>query len=98
MTISATEVARLANLARIELTEQELSELVPKLDVILDALQSVSQFADADVPPTAHPYGLENVLRADQVRPSFAPESMLAGAPDSEDEQFRVPRILDEEA
>jgi len=50
-----------------------------------------------DVPPTSHPYPLQNVLRPDERRPSLDRDAVLAGAPDTEDGQFRVPPVLGEE-
>lgn len=98
MGLTAADVARLAELARIELTDDELVRMAPQLDVILEAVASVSEVAGADVPPTSHALPLSNVFRDDVVRPSLSVEQALAGAPAVEDAQFRVPRILGEEA
>lgn len=97
MALTETEVAKLAELARIELTSEELRTFAPQLDVILEAVASVAQVATDDVPPTSHALGLTNVFRDDVVRPSLTPEQALAMAPVAEDDRFRVPRILDEE-
>jgi aspartyl-tRNA(Asn)/glutamyl-tRNA(Gln) amidotransferase subunit C len=96
--LTAKEVARLGELARIRLTETELNQLAPQLDVILQAVASVSAVAGADVPPTSHALALTNVFRADVVQPSLDAAAVLAGAPAVEDGRFRVPRILGEEA
>lgn len=98
MVLSPQEVARLAELARIELTDEELAKLAPQLDVILESVKSVSQVASLDIPPSSHALDLTNVFRPDEVKPSWTPEQMLASAPDSQGDQFRVPRILDQEA
>lgn len=97
MALTAADVARLAGLARIELSDEELERMAPQLDIILEAVASVSAVAGAGVPPTSHALPLTNVLRADEVRPSLSAEQALAGAPAVEDGQFRVPRILGEE-
>ncbi len=98
MALTAKEVARLGELARIRLTEAELNQLAPQLEVILAAVASVSEVAGADVPLTSHALPLTNVFRADEVQPSLAPQDVLAAAPAVEDGRFRVPRILGEEA
>lgn len=98
MTLSLQEVARLADLARIELTEEELELLAPQLDVILDAVKSVADVADKDIKPTSHAIDMTNVFRADTVHESWPRKAMLAGAPDVENGQFRVPQILSEES
>jgi aspartyl-tRNA(Asn)/glutamyl-tRNA(Gln) amidotransferase subunit C len=96
--ITREEVAHLAHLARIDLSDDELDHLAPQLSVILEAVASVSQVAADDIPPTSHAVPLTNVFRPDQVRPCLSPEEALAGAPEAEDQRFRVPRILGEEA
>ena len=98
MPLSPQDVADLARLARIELTDQELAHLAPQLDVILESVAAVTGVAGADVPPTSHALPLTNVFRADEVRPSLPTEQVLAMAPAAEASRFRVPRILDEEA
>ncbi len=97
MALTTAEVARLAALARIELSAEELARLAPQLDVILDAVAQVTEVAGGDVPPMSHALPLTNVFRADEVRSSLPVEQVLAGAPSVEDERFRVPRILGEE-
>jgi aspartyl-tRNA(Asn)/glutamyl-tRNA(Gln) amidotransferase subunit C len=96
--ISREEVAHLADLARIDLSDSELDHLAPQLAVILDSIASLSDVAAEDVPPTSHPLPLTNVFRADEVRPGLTAEEALAGAPAVEEQRFSVPRILDEEA
>jgi aspartyl-tRNA(Asn)/glutamyl-tRNA(Gln) amidotransferase subunit C len=95
--ITREEAAHLARLSRLALTDEELDHLAGQLDVILASVARVSEVADADVPPTSHSLPLTNVFRADEVRPSLTPQAVLAGAPASEEQRFRVPRILDEE-
>lgn len=97
MALTTADVARLAALARIELTEQELERFAPELDIILEAVASVSEVADADVPPMSHALPLTNVFRADVVVPGLTQEQALGGAPSVEEGRFRVPRILGEE-
>ncbi|MBM7507016.1 aspartyl-tRNA(Asn)/glutamyl-tRNA(Gln) amidotransferase subunit C [Nocardioides salarius] len=95
--ITRDEVAHLATLARIDLSDDELDHLAPQLSVILDSVASISEVAGADVPPTSHPLPLTNVFREDVVRPGLSAEEALAGAPASEEQRFMVPRILGDE-
>lgn len=97
MALTAQEVARLAGLARLQLTDAECAELAPELDVILTSVHQVATVAAADVPLMTHALPLVNVTRPDVVQPSLTPEQALAGAPDSEDGRFRVPQILSED-
>jgi aspartyl-tRNA(Asn)/glutamyl-tRNA(Gln) amidotransferase subunit C len=94
--LSPDDVAALARLARIEMTEAELVHLAPQLDVILESVASVSDVAADDIPPTSHALPLTNVFREDLVRPSLPVADVLAGAPAAEQDRFRVPRILGE--
>jgi len=94
--LSPDDVAALARLARIEMTEAELVHLAPQLDVILESVASVSDVAADDIPPTSHALPLTNVFREDVVRPSLPVADVLAGAPAAEQDRFRVPRILGE--
>ncbi|HEY8300526.1 MAG TPA: Asp-tRNA(Asn)/Glu-tRNA(Gln) amidotransferase subunit GatC [Jatrophihabitans sp.] len=96
--ISRDDVAHLARLARLAVTDDELDLFAGQLDVILGAVARVGEVAAADIPPTTHAVPLSNVLRADEITPSLPREAVLAGAPSVEDEKFRVPRILAEEA
>lgn len=95
--ITRAEVAHLARLARLDLTDGELDHYAGQLDVILQAVARVSEVATADIPATSHPIPLENVFREDVVRPGLDRAEVLAAAPAHEDDRFRVPRILDEE-
>jgi aspartyl-tRNA(Asn)/glutamyl-tRNA(Gln) amidotransferase subunit C len=96
--ISRDEVAHLADLARIDLSEEELDHLAPQLSVILESIASISEVAADDVPPTSHALPLTNVFREDVVRPGLTAEQALAGAPAVDQQRFMVPRILGEEA
>ncbi len=95
--ISRDDVANLANLARIDLSDDELNHLSNELAVILDAVARVQEVAGEDVPPTSHPLPLKNVFRVDEVRPSLTPDEALSGAPAQEEQRFKVPQILGEE-
>jgi aspartyl-tRNA(Asn)/glutamyl-tRNA(Gln) amidotransferase subunit C len=96
-TISREEVAHLARLARLAVSDEELDRFAGQLDVILQAVARVGEVAAADIPPTSHSVPLTNVLREDVVVPGLDRDAALAGAPDVAEQRFRVPRILDEE-
>jgi aspartyl-tRNA(Asn)/glutamyl-tRNA(Gln) amidotransferase subunit C len=96
--ITRDEVANLARLARIALTDEELDHLAPQLEVILEAVARVGEVAAEDIPPTSHALPITNVVRPDEVRAGLSQQAALSGAPEAEDGRFRVPRILEEEA
>jgi len=95
--ITRDEVAHLADLARIDLSDAELDHLAPQLQVILEAVASIDGVAGDDVPATSHPLPMTNVFRDDVVLPCLTPEQALAGAPAVEQQRFSVPRILGDE-
>jgi aspartyl-tRNA(Asn)/glutamyl-tRNA(Gln) amidotransferase subunit C len=95
--ISRADVAHLASLARISMTDAELDAMAGQLDVILSAVGRVQEVAADDIPPTSHAVPLTNVFRADTPAPGLTPAEALAAAPAAEDDRFRVPRILDED-
>ena len=80
------------------MTDQELDNLTTEFGVILNAVARVQEVATTDVPATSHPLPLKNIFRSDVVIPSLTPEEALSGAPASEEQRFRVPQILGEEA
>jgi aspartyl-tRNA(Asn)/glutamyl-tRNA(Gln) amidotransferase subunit C len=96
-TLSRNDIANLARLARIEMTDSELDHLATEMDVILNAVARVQEVATSDIKPTSHPVPINNVTRPDVVVHSLTPEQALSGAPAKEDGRFRVPQILGEE-
>lgn len=95
--ISRDEVAHLARLSRLAVSDEELDRFAGQLDVILQAVARVGEVVAADIPPTSHSVPLTNVLREDVVRPCLDRDEALAAAPDAAEHRFRVPRILEEE-
>ena len=90
--LSREQVLHVAKLARLELTDDEVERMAGELSKVLDHIEKISELGDlADVAPTSHVIEVENVLRADEPRPSLPPEVALASAPDAADGGFRVP-------
>lgn len=96
-TFSTTEVARLAGLARIDLTPDELTRMAGELEVIAHAVEKVSALATDDIPATSHPIPLTNVWREDVPVATLDRDEVLAQAPSALDGRFEVPQILGEE-
>jgi aspartyl-tRNA(Asn)/glutamyl-tRNA(Gln) amidotransferase subunit C len=91
--ISEEQVRHVANLARLGLTDDEIAKMGTQLDAILDSIEKIRELDLADVPPTANPLNLSNVLRPDEPRPELSQEEALAPAPERVDDLFAVPRI-----
>jgi aspartyl-tRNA(Asn)/glutamyl-tRNA(Gln) amidotransferase subunit C len=95
--LTRDDVAKVALLARLELDDAELDTYTEQLGAVLDHAADVAALDLADVPPTAHPLPLVNVLRPDVIGPCVDRDEVLSQAPAVEDRRFRVPAILGEE-
>ncbi|WP_296630022.1 Asp-tRNA(Asn)/Glu-tRNA(Gln) amidotransferase subunit GatC [Rhodoluna sp.] len=90
-------VRHLANLARIDVNENEVALFADQLNLIVDSVAAIKDAVAGDVPATSHPIAMANVFREDVIEPSLTQEQALSGAADSADGRFRVHAILDEE-
>jgi aspartyl-tRNA(Asn)/glutamyl-tRNA(Gln) amidotransferase subunit C len=97
VSITRDEVAHLARLSRLALSDDELDRFAGQLDVIIAAVARVGEVAAAGIPPTTHAAELTNVFRADVIEPCLGADVVLAQAPAAEQGRFRVPRILTED-
>jgi aspartyl-tRNA(Asn)/glutamyl-tRNA(Gln) amidotransferase subunit C len=89
------DIDHVARLARLALTDEEKERLRRQLGLILEHAARVQEVAADDVPPTAYAVPRANVLREDEPEPSLTHEAALAGAPEIEEERFKVPRIVE---
>ncbi len=94
--ISNSDVAHVARLARLALSEEELGRYTTQLAAVLEHAADIAALDIEGVPPTAHPFPLANVFREDVPRPCLDRDEVLSQAPDVEDDRFRIPRILGE--
>ena len=89
--IDREQVLHVARLARLALSDEEVDTMASELSGILEHVNRISELDLDDVAPMDHVVELENVLRADEPRPSWPRERMLEEAPDSDEGAFRVP-------
>ena len=92
--ISADTVRHVALLARLQLTEDEVSHFQDDLNNILEYVEKLGELDTSEVPPSSHSFHMENVFREDVVRESLSNEDALANAPEAEDGCFKVPAVL----
>ena len=97
MSLARAEVAHLARLSRLALTDEELDHFAVQLDQIISAVARVQEVAAEGIPPTSHAVPMTNVFRDDVEVPGLGPGQALAAAPAVEQQRFRVPRILAED-
>jgi aspartyl-tRNA(Asn)/glutamyl-tRNA(Gln) amidotransferase subunit C len=93
-TLSRDEVAHVAHLARLGLSDAELTRLEGQLNHILEQYQKLAELDTDAIAPTAQTIELENILRADVATPSLAVEEALANAPERQGDFFVVPAIM----
>ena len=94
--ISSEAVAHVARLARLHVTPQEQQMFSQQLSSVLEYGKEMDALDLADIPPTSHPYQLKNVLRADEAAKGSDRDEVLAVAPEAQDNQFRVPPVLEQ--
>ncbi|MEW6518886.1 MAG: Asp-tRNA(Asn)/Glu-tRNA(Gln) amidotransferase subunit GatC [Desulfurivibrio sp.] len=94
MNISKEEVAKVAQLARLELSEQEVLEITGQLDRILGYVAKLNEIDTTDVAPTTHAQAINNAFREDALQPSLPQQEALANGPRQNGEAFVVPRVI----
>ena len=95
MKLSREEVLHIALLARLGVTEEDVSRLSEQLSDILENFEVLQQIDTSEVPPTAQPIALQNITSEDKVAPSMPADEVLANAPQKEDDFFRVRAVLE---
>ena len=95
MKLTRNEVLHIARLARIALTEEEITRLSGQLSNLLEHFEVLQEVNTDNVPPTAQPNDLRSVMRDDSVIPSLPPDDVLLNAPRREDDYFRVRAVLE---
>ncbi|HVA51005.1 MAG TPA: Asp-tRNA(Asn)/Glu-tRNA(Gln) amidotransferase subunit GatC [Pirellulales bacterium] len=96
MSLSRAEVERVSLLARLQLTEAELTAMTEQLGQVLGYMDLLAELDTEDVEPMAHAVEIANVFRPDEVRPSYERLTMLARAPHTDGEFYLVPAVLGE--
>lgn len=91
------DIAKVARLARIGLSEEELAGYGTQLEGILEHAAQIQALDTDDMEPTAHPLPMVNAHRPDVVEPTLDRDEVLAQAPDHQDGYFRVPAFLEDE-
>ena len=91
MAIDREQLLHVADLARLQLREEEIERLEGQLNDILEAVSKVSELDLSDMPPTSHPLQVVNVWEDDEPRPCLPAEEALANAPEREGDYFKVP-------
>lgn len=94
MAISRKEVEHIAHLARLTLTEEEITLYSKQLNDILKYIDKLNELDVDQIEPMSHVLDIINVMREDKHLPSLSREEVMANAPDHDNEHFKVPRVL----
>lgn len=89
-------VLHVAHLARLQLTDEQAATIGRQLTKVLTYVTQLEELDTTDVPPTAHPLPVTDVLRDDTPIPGLSQQDALANAPDQQQGYFRVPKVLDQ--
>jgi aspartyl-tRNA(Asn)/glutamyl-tRNA(Gln) amidotransferase subunit C len=95
MSLTLEQVEHIANLARLDLTSEEKERYCQQLSAILTYFEQLQSVDTTDIPPTSGVQPDRSALRSDQARPSLDVDTLMCNAPDSEDDQFRVPPVFE---
>ncbi len=96
MRLSREEVVHIAALCRITMTDEEIARMQDQLSNILQQLEVLKKLDTEQVPPTAQPVEMRNVLRDDAPRPSLPREDILRNAPQQQEDQLRIRAVLED--
>lgn len=96
MSLSRQDVEKISLLARLQLTEEELTVMTEQLSQIVQYVDQLSELETDNVEPMAHAAELFNVFADDKARPSLDRKEALRNAPKQDDEYYRVPAVLGE--
>ena len=95
MKLTREEVVHLTLLSRLGLSEEELNQAQEQLSNILENFQVLQEVDTSNIPPTANPIALSNIMRKDEVQPSLSQSEILANAPDREEGYFKIKAVLE---
>ncbi len=93
--LSNDDVRKVANLARLKLSDAEIEHFAQQLDAVLHYVHVLDELDVSEVEPMAHAVDVTNVLRDDEARPSLPREEALSNAPKTDGRYFLVPQILE---
>ena len=96
MAVTLKDVEHVANLARLEFSEEEKKTLMNQLNRILDYMEKLNELDTSKVEPLSHVIPLTNVFREDKVKPSLSVSDVLKNAPAKTDKFFKVPKVIEQ--
>ena len=96
MAVTKKEVEKIAELARLKFTEEELENFTPQMNEILSYMDKLNELDTENLKPLSHPVEQTNVFREDELKPSIPTEDTLKNAPSKNEHHFKVPKVIGE--
>ena len=96
MKVTENDVKVVASLSRLNIHDEEISDVISQLDKFLTYVENLQAIDTEKIESTTYPLPMQNIFRADEVKPSLSRELALSNAPLQEDGYFKVPRVLEE--
>lgn len=94
MAVTKKEVEKIAELARLKFSEEELENFTPQMNEILSYMDKLNELDTENVNPLSHPVEQTNVFREDELKPSIPTEDALKNAPSKDEHHFKVPKVI----
>jgi aspartyl-tRNA(Asn)/glutamyl-tRNA(Gln) amidotransferase subunit C len=94
MAVTKKDVEKIAELARLKFTEEELENFTPQMNEILSYMDKLNELDTENVEPLSHPVEQTNVFREDEMKPSITTEEALKNAPSKDEHHFKVPKVI----
>jgi len=94
MAVTKKDVEKIAELARLKFTEEELENFTPQMNEILSYMDKLNELDTNDVKPLSHPVEQTNIFREDEMKPSVTTEEALKNAPSKDEHHFKVPKVI----
>lgn len=95
MKVTQQDIRTVASLSRLRIRDEEAAEVTAQLDKFLTYVENLQSIDTTNIEPTTYALPMQNVFRADEVKPSLERELALSNAPLKEDGYFKVPRVLE---
>jgi len=94
MAVTKKDVEKIAELARLKFTDEELENFTPQMNEILSYMDKLNELDTENVKPLSHPVEQTNVFREDELKPSISTDDALKNAPDKNEHHFKVPKVI----
>ena len=94
MAVTKKDVEKIAELARLKFTDEDLENFTPQMNEILSYMDKLNELDTENVKPLSHPVEQTNVFREDELKPSISTEDALKNAPSKDEHHFKVPKVI----